>query len=84
MSRGPSTPTLTLTPEQHAATKAVYRDWLFEKTGKRVGGRVEWKKVSWPEVKGLAERMFDAAKVPPPARQRYYEIFRQYVAAAKK
>jgi hypothetical protein len=56
---------------------------LFERTGKRVGGRVDWQKVSWPEVRSLAERMFDAAKVPPAARQRYYEVFRQYVAAAK-
>jgi hypothetical protein len=29
---------MALMREQHAATKAVYREWLFEKTGKE-GGR---------------------------------------------
>lgn len=32
-----------LTKTQHDATKSIYRDWLFEKTG-RVGGKVDWSK----------------------------------------
>ena len=40
VSRGANTPTIALTEAQHAATKAVYRDWLFEQTGRRVGGSV--------------------------------------------
>ena len=33
-SRASHNPTIALTKEQHDATKAVYRDWLKEKTGK--------------------------------------------------
>jgi len=29
---------MALTAEQHAGTKAAYREWLFQKTGKKVGG----------------------------------------------
>jgi len=50
----------------------------------KVGGRIDWKAIPLPEVKALSERMFDAAKVSPGARQRYYEIFRQYVASQTK
>jgi len=42
--------TIALTPEQHATTKSVYRDWLFERTGRRIGGKVDWTSVSPREV----------------------------------
>ncbi|WP_081444730.1 hypothetical protein [Blastopirellula marina] len=57
----------------------MYRDWLFEQTGKRVGGRVDWSKVSPQEMQRLTERMFDAASVPDAARREYYRAFRQYI-----
>ncbi|PFM10178.1 hypothetical protein COC45_24705 [Bacillus cereus] len=78
VSRGANTPTITLTKEQHNATKAVYRQWLFEKTGKKVGGKVDWKSVSPKEIQELTEKMFDAANVPRLARQEYYRAFNQY------
>ncbi|PEJ72830.1 hypothetical protein CN888_16475 [Bacillus wiedmannii] len=68
VSRGANTPTIALTKEQHNATKAVYRQWLFEKTGKKVGGKVDWKSVSPKEIQELTEKMFDAANVPRLAR----------------
>ncbi len=64
---------------QHAATKSVYRDWLFERTGKKVGGKVNWSEVSPQEIQGLSERMFDAAKVPQEARVEYYREFNRYI-----
>ena len=78
VSRGANTPTIALTKEQHNATKAVYRQWLFEKTGKKVGGKVDWKSVSPKEIHELTEKMFDAANVPRLARQEYYRAFNQY------
>ncbi|HDR4906252.1 TPA: hypothetical protein QCR48_002685 [Bacillus cereus] len=78
VSRGANTPTIALTKEQHNATKAVYRQWLFEKTGKKVGGKVDWKSVSPKEIQELTEKMFDAANVPRLARQEYYRAFNQY------
>jgi hypothetical protein len=79
VSRGADTPTIALTKEQHDATKMVYREWLYEKTGKKVGGKVDWKSVSPQEVQQLTERMFDAANVPQSARRDYYRAFHQYI-----
>ncbi|WIT26847.1 hypothetical protein [Bacillus phage SPbetaL1] len=78
VSRGSNTPTVALTKEQHNATKKVYREWLYEKTGKKVGGKVNWKEVTPREIQELTEKMFDAANVPKEARQQYYNAFNQY------
>jgi hypothetical protein len=64
---------------QHAATKAVYRDWLFEKTGKKVGGQVDWTKVTPQEIQSLSEKMMNAAGVPEAARRSYYQEFHRYI-----
>ncbi|MGG4181761.1 sugar-binding protein, partial [Virgibacillus pantothenticus] len=78
VSRGANTPTLALTKEQHNATKVVYRQWLYEKTGKKVGGKIDWQSVSPKEMQELTEKMFDGAKVPKSARQDYYNAFNLY------
>ena len=78
-SRASDTPTIALTPEQHAATKTVYRDWLFERTGKKVGGKVDWESVSAREIQALSESMFDAANVPMSARTNYYSELTRYL-----
>ena len=38
-SRAGKLTSIALTKEHHAITKAVYRDWLFEKTGKKQEGK---------------------------------------------
>jgi RHS repeat-associated protein len=78
-SRGVKTPTILLTSKQHEATKKVYREWLFEKTGRKVGGKIDWKKVSPREIQELVERMFNAAKVPEAARREYSRAFHKYI-----
>jgi hypothetical protein len=78
-SRAADGPTLRLSREGHAATKAVYRDWLMERTGKPVGGKVDWRSVSPREAQALTERMFDAAGVPAEARSAYYSAFNNYI-----
>jgi hypothetical protein len=77
--RGPHTPSITLTPAQHDKTRAVYRDWLLERTGRRIGGVVDWTQVSAREIQSLTIRMFDAAGVPPAARTEYFRAFHQYI-----
>lgn len=72
-------PTIVLSAEAHAATKAVYNQWAYEKTGKWIGPVIDWTTVSKDEVLGLAERMFDAAGVLGEARQAYYDAFEGYV-----
>lgn len=51
----------------------------FEKTGRRVGGSVDWSQVSASEIQSLTNRMFDAAGVPNSARAEYFRAFHQYV-----
>ena len=79
VSRSAESPSILLTKEQHAASKAVYRDWLEARTGKRVGGSVDWTKVSPQEARDLSEKMFDAAGVPEEARREYYRGFNQHI-----
>jgi hypothetical protein len=83
ISRGTTTPTIALTESQHAATQAVFRDWLLEQTGKRVGGRLDWSKVSPQEMQRLTERMFAAADVPQAALREYYRAFHKYIYRGK-
>ncbi|WIM97628.1 DNRLRE domain-containing protein [Actinoplanes oblitus] len=78
-SRAAGSTTVALKKGEHDATKKVYRDWLEARTGKRVGGRVDWKKVSPQEIYELSERMFDAAGVAKPARDKYYAEFNRYI-----
>ena len=78
-SRASKSITIVLTTEQHAATKAVYRDWLYERTGKKVGEKIDWTNVSPKEIQALSEAMFDAANVPVSARNNYYREFNKYI-----
>ena len=75
--------TIALTKQQHDATKAVYREWLKARTGKAVGGVVDWTKVTPKEVRDLAEKMFDAAGVTKDARQNFYKEFNKYIYSKK-
>jgi RHS repeat-associated protein len=75
VSRASHNPAIALTKTEHDFTKKAYRDWLEKKTGRRVGGAVDWSKVSRAEVNRLAEKMFDEAKVPKSARKNYYQAF---------
>ncbi len=79
VSRASHNTTIELTKPQHDATKKVYSDWLEEKTGRRVGGKIDWTKISPQEIFNLSERMFDAARVPQSARDNYYREFNIYI-----
>lgn len=78
-SRASKSTTIALSKAQHVETKRVYRNWLFEKTGKKVGGKIDWKTISPREMQSLTEKMFDAAKVPYSARKNYYRQFNKYI-----
>ncbi|MDH5857375.1 RHS repeat-associated core domain-containing protein [Lampropedia aestuarii] len=79
-SRASHNPTMALEPDLHDATKGIYRDWLEEKTGRRVGGKIDWTTISLEEATALSEKMFDAADVPKEARDNYYDAFEKYQA----
>jgi hypothetical protein len=77
--RGAGTPSILLTPEQHAATQRVYEAWLEARTGRKVGASVDWTQVTPREAQELSERMFEAARVPEEARRAYYSEFHKYI-----
>jgi hypothetical protein len=79
VSRAPGTPTVVMQPETHSVTKTVYRDWVEERTGRRVGGAVDWKSITPQEAQAISEKMFDAAKVPTETRELYYRLFNQHI-----
>jgi len=82
---GSNSPTIVLRKDpEHEATKEVYRDWLRDRTGKPVAGHVNWSTVTYDEIYALSERMFDAAGVPKPARETYYQAFEAYIATGKE
>ena len=70
---------MALTKEQHDATKVVYREWLKNKTGKAVGGVVDWKNVGAKEMQDLTEKMFNAAGVSKQAKASFYKEFNKYI-----
>jgi hypothetical protein len=79
VSRSASSPAMLLTKEQHDITKQVFRDWLKEKTGKPVGGAIDWKSVSPREMQTLTEKMLQKAGVPEQAARDYYRAFHKHI-----
>jgi hypothetical protein len=77
--KGGMAPTIPLTPEGHAATKEVYRAWLRLRTGKPVGGHVDWKTVSPREIQELTNQMLDAADVSQNVRREYFQAFHRFI-----
>ena len=57
---------------------------MYERTGNKEGGKVDWTSVSPQEAQALAERMFDAANVPLSARNDYYREFNLYLWISRK
>jgi RHS repeat-associated protein len=74
VSRAKASLAIRLSEEHHAATKAVFREWLEARTGRPVGGVVDWTTVTPREIYTLSEKMFDAAKVPAATREQFYSI----------
>ncbi|MDT3443600.1 DNRLRE domain-containing protein [Pseudofrankia sp. BMG5.37] len=79
VSRASDNPTIALSSANHGATKVVFRDWLEENYGARVGVKVDWASIGPREIYSLSERMFDAAGVPQAARDAYYGGFNRYI-----
>jgi hypothetical protein len=79
VSRAAGSPTVALSNDAHAATNAIYREWLTANYGKPVGIKVDWTSVSPREVFNLSEKMFDAARISPAIRNDYYRSFNRYI-----
>jgi hypothetical protein len=79
ISRAADNPTMALSRASHDVTRQVYRDWLEETTGRRVGGKIDWTQVGPRDVQDLANRMFTAAGAPEGAVSDYYRAFNQYI-----
>lgn len=64
-----------MSPQTHEATKNVFREWLRDKTGKPVGGIVDWLSISKDEIMTLSNNMLNATNVPDSVRDNYFELF---------
>jgi len=77
--RAPNSTTIRLSVPHHEAANAALRDWLAEKTGRPVGGVVDWTTISPREILELVERQLDAAATPASARDEYYRQLNVYI-----
>ncbi len=72
-------PAILMPEANHHATFGVYNTWRAEQK-RAMGGRFSWERVSETEIRSLSNRMLDAARVPQPIRNEYwqrYEAMRQ-------
>ncbi|HEV2360146.1 MAG TPA: polymorphic toxin-type HINT domain-containing protein, partial [Acidimicrobiales bacterium] len=79
VSRAAGSPTMALSAANHAATNTVYRAWMLERTGRAVGGTIDWASVGPRDIQALANSMFEAAGAPQDAIDAYYRAFNRYV-----
>jgi len=77
--RPPDSTTIRLSADHHRAATNVLLAWLKEKTGRQVGGSVDWTTVTSREILDLSERQMDAAGVPSNARSEYYRQLTNYI-----
>ncbi|MDO6580635.1 RHS repeat-associated core domain-containing protein [Photobacterium sp. 2_MG-2023] len=75
-SRAADNPTMALSVDGHKAAHKAGNDYLRETMGSVQG---QAKNLSPRQMHEMAERQFDAAKVPMEARQNFYNDFNQYI-----
>ena len=76
-------PAVLMPLESHNATRGVYNRWRAEMTQK-MGGTLDWKKVTEADIRTLSEDMFDAAKVPGVVRKEYYAELQKFIVTLRK
>lgn len=76
-------PTVLMPREAHNATRGAFNTWRAEMRS-RMGGTFDWSKVSQAEARNLAERLFDAAKVPVGVRQEYWRQFESFLEESRR
>jgi hypothetical protein len=76
VSRAADNPTIALSETGHKAAHKAGNEYLKETVG---AVRGQSKKLSPRQMQEMAERQFDAAKVPQEARQNYYREFNRYI-----
>lgn len=79
MRRANKSTTIALSPENHKRAHDISRQWMKEKTGRPVGGKINWKELSPREIQGLSDRMMDAVGVPTEKRIEFYNALHQYL-----
>jgi len=76
ISRKADNPTIALSVPAHKAAHKAGNDYLRETVGSVRG---QAKNLNARQMQQMAERQFDAAKVPQAARQNYYNEFNRYI-----
>jgi hypothetical protein len=73
-------PTIVMPAANHRATVSLFNKWKAQMAAK-MGATFDWANVSEAEMRALAEKMLDAAHVPPAIRQEYWQAFERMKAA---
>ncbi len=72
-------PVIVLTIANHNNTRAVYNEWRYTITEGTKGVKIDWSNRIPKEIQSLAEKSFDAAKVPIEKRKDFYREFYKYI-----
>lgn len=67
-------PAVLMPAVNHRATFSVYNTWRAEQR-REMGGKFDWAQVSESNMRHLSDRMFDAAQVPDPVRNDYWNRY---------
>jgi hypothetical protein len=76
-------PTVLMSDEAHDLTRGIFKRWHTMMKNK-MGGTMDWGKVSENEIRNLSEELFDAAEVPKGVRQEFWKQFEQYKATLSR
>jgi hypothetical protein len=76
-------PTILMSAEKHRRTYGVLNSWRARMRA-RMGGELDWTKITESDMRELSEEMFDAANVPSKIRQQYWKWFARMIKALSK
>jgi phage portal protein BeeE len=76
-------PAVLMSVADHRETYGVFNAWRTT-MGEKHGGVFRWRKVTEAEIRGLAEDMFDAARVPRRIRRQYWAEYDKMMVALRR
>jgi hypothetical protein len=77
-----SAPSIVMTVDEHNATRRVFGQWRYNRTGS-INGAIDWTKVSASEIQSLNNEMLKAAKIPAPVRDEYMQALNKLLYTGK-
>lgn len=70
-------PAVLMPEENHNATRGVFNKWRATMEQK-MGGSIDWTKITKEKMRMLSDQMFNAANVPTDVQLEYYQQFQNF------